>query len=125
MFENLKVQKKIVDFSLNTKKQKFSTNQIKFFIEKDGREIARAFLVPIFNQLHKKPYGLLEDVFVEEEFQGMDSGTKLVLEAEKEAKALGFYKIIATSRFIGRAKVHQFYKRLDFNCYGYDFRKNL
>ena len=48
--------------------------------EVDGRLIGRASLFLIFNDLHEYPYGLLEDVFVEEEFRSGGYGTKLMQE---------------------------------------------
>ena len=37
---------------------------IKFFIEEDGKEVARAFLYIMHNNLHKEPFGFMEDVFI-------------------------------------------------------------
>ncbi len=38
----------------------------KLFIEENGVEIARAYLYFLKNDLHKKPFGFMEDVFVQE-----------------------------------------------------------
>ena len=85
------------------------------------REIGRCYIYLIRNDLHQKPYALLEDVWIEERYRGRGYGKELVKEALKLAKELGCYKIIATSRF-GRVNVHRFYEKLGFKRWGYEFR---
>lgn len=43
----------------------FAARGIRFSIERDGSEIARAYLYVLKNDLHTAPFGLLEDVHVE------------------------------------------------------------
>jgi len=43
----------------------------------------------IYNDLHPEPYGLLEDVFVEEEFRGQGIGKSLVRAVIEKAKEVG------------------------------------
>ena len=93
-------------------------------IDEDNKEKGHAFLFLIKNDLHQKPYSLLEDVFVEENFRGQGIGKQLVEKAIQEAKNKGCYKIIGTSRN-AREKVHKFYKHLGFDQYGVEFRMNL
>jgi GNAT superfamily N-acetyltransferase len=83
--------------------------------------IGRAFLFIIKNELHQKPYGLLEDLFVDEKYRGQGLGTMLVQQVIQKAKEAGCYKLLATSRF-GRKEVHKFYKKLGFEKWGYEFR---
>ena len=45
------------------------SNFFKFEFILDDKIIGRAFLFIIYNDLHQKPYGLLENVFVEEEYK--------------------------------------------------------
>ena len=97
----------------------------KLTIKENGQEVARAFIYLIENELgHNKPYALMEDVFVEEQFRSQGYGRKMVEAAIAEAKKLGCYKIIITSRH-EREKVHQFYQRFGFKDYGKEFRMNL
>ncbi len=97
---------------------------IKFEV-KDGRKtIGRAYLYLIKNDLHKKPYGLLEDVFVDESFRGQGLGTKLIQDVVKEAKKRKCYKLIGTSR-VSRKSVHRLYQRLGFKKWGVEFRINF
>ena len=100
------------------------SNFFKFEFILDDKIIGRAFLFIIYNDLHQKPYGLLEDVFVEEEYRGKGIGKELVKRVIEKAKELGCYKLIATSRF-GREIVHKFYENLGFKKWGYDFRIDL
>ncbi len=97
------------------------TLQIKLNKIRENREIARCYLVIIFNDLHSRSYALLEDVFVEEEFRGKGIGTELVKNAIEIAKACGCYKIIATSRD-ERREVHHFYLKIGFKEWGKEFR---
>lgn len=89
-----------------------------------GREIARAWIFFISNDLHDKQYALLEDVFVHEEYRGQGYGKQIVNEAIREAKKSGCYKIIGTSRY-GRENVHSFYRKLGFAEWGKEFRMDL
>jgi GNAT superfamily N-acetyltransferase len=101
-----------------------SSNYYKFEYIIEGKIIGRAFLFLIYNDLHSKPYGLLEDVFVEEEYRGKGIGKELVKKVIEKAKEFGCYKLIATSRF-GRENVHQLYENLGFKKWGYEFRMDL
>jgi GNAT superfamily N-acetyltransferase len=102
-------------------KKEISSKAIKFYIEQDGKEVARAFLYLIINDLNQEPYGFLEDVFVDESLRGKGIGTELVGKIIAEAKNCGCYKLIATSRH-KREKVHLLYNKLGFKDHGIEFR---
>lgn len=97
---------------------------IKIIAEDEGKIVGRAYLYLIYNDLHKEPYGLMEDVFVDENQRGKGTGTKLVKALIAEAKKRGCYKLIATSRK-EREKVHQWYNKLGFDNHGFEFRLDL
>jgi GNAT superfamily N-acetyltransferase len=97
---------------------------IRFSISAEGREIARAYLYLMTNDLHDAPFGLLEDVFVDESQRGSGLGTALVKEVVSVAQDAGCYKLIATSR-TSRPKVHELYERLGFEKHGVEFRMNF
>ncbi len=94
---------------------------IKFSLVEGEREIARAYLYLMYNDLHKEPFGLVEDVYVAESHRGKGLGTKLVQQVIQAAQEQGCYKLIATSR-TSRSKVHQLYRRLGFQERGLEFR---
>jgi GNAT superfamily N-acetyltransferase len=94
---------------------------IKLSVEQDGKEVGRASLCIIVNDLHKEPYGLLEDVFVDESMRGQGVGTELVQAVIDEAKEHGCYKLLACSRH-EKPKVHELYQRLGFKDHGIEFR---
>ncbi|MEM0481233.1 MAG: hypothetical protein QXQ14_03595 [Candidatus Aenigmatarchaeota archaeon] len=54
---------------MNFKTKEIITKGIKIYLEKDGKEIARCCIYLIYNDLHERPYALLEDVFVDENFR--------------------------------------------------------
>lgn len=97
---------------------------IRLSVSVNDLEIARAYLYVLRNNLHDEPFGLLEDVYVDENYRGQGVGSELVKKVIEMAKEKNCYKIIATSR-TSRAKVHEFYKRLGFEEYGVEFRINL
>lgn len=109
---------------MEIKQKNINTRGLKFYLVKNGREVARASLFIINNDLHDRPYGLLEDVYVDETLRGQGLGTQLtkrVIEGAKENKC---YKLIATSR-ASRIKVHQLYEKLGFKNYGLEFRMDF
>jgi len=97
---------------------------VRLSICSDGKEIARAYLYVMRNDLHQAPFGLLEDVFVEKLHRGGGLGTSLVREIVAAARDAGCYKLVATSR-TSRPEVHELYRRLGFADHGIEFRMNL
>jgi GNAT superfamily N-acetyltransferase len=110
--------------SITIKESEIKSTAYKLEVIKENKVIGRAYLYLITNDLHPSPYGLLEDVFIEEEYRGQGIGKELVKKVIEMAKQLGCYKLIATSRF-DREKVHKFYEELGFKRYGYEFRIDL
>jgi|RhiMethySRZTD1v2_1073278.scaffolds.fasta_scaffold534517_2 GNAT superfamily N-acetyltransferase len=110
--------------SMKVDRQDRTAKGIRFSISGNGREIARAYLYVMNNDLHDAPFGLLEDVFVDELQRGGGLGTALVQEVISAANELGCYKLIATSR-TSRPKVHELYERLGFEKHGVEFRFNF
>jgi len=76
------------------------------------------------NDLHNQPFGLMEDVYVDEAYRGQGVGSKLVKQVIELAKEANCYKLIATSRF-SRPKVHELYQQLGFTQHGVEFRIDL
>lgn len=106
---------------MKIKKKTIEGKGVKFFIEIDGKEVGRAFLYILHNDLHEEPFGFLEDVYINENLRGQGIGTKLLNEIIEEAKRNECYKIVATSRY-SRPKVHKLYERLGFKNQGIEFR---
>jgi GNAT superfamily N-acetyltransferase len=86
-----------------------------------GKVVGRAYLYVMTNDLHDRPFGLMEDVFVDAEHRGSEIGTALVKRVVAEAKRRHCYKLIATSRY-ARGRVHVLYDRLGFKDHGREFR---
>ncbi len=93
----------------------------KLFIEEDRKEIARAYLYILKNDLHEQPFGFMEDVFIDEEYRGRGIGSKLVRAVIEEARNSGCYKLICTSRH-EKPDVHSLYEKLGFKNHGLEFR---
>ena len=109
---------------MKVERQRKPAHGIRFSISGSDGEVARAYLYVMTNDLHDAPFGLLEDVFVDEGQRGGGLGTTLVKEVISAAREAGCYKLIATSR-VSRPKVHELYERLGFENYGLEFRMNL
>lgn len=87
----------------------------------DGVAAGRVFLYVLYNDLHQEPFGLLEDLFVEEHFRSQGVGRQLVEAALEAAKKEKCYKVICTSRY-GREELHAWYKKIGFVDHGTEFR---
>ena len=100
------------------------TKSIKLSYELDGETIGHAYVYIIYNDLHSKPYGLLEDVQVNPNKTKSGIGTLLIKETIEIAKKENCYKLVGTSR-LSRMHIHKWYKKLSFEEYGKEFRINL
>ncbi|HAZ28338.1 MAG TPA: GNAT family N-acetyltransferase [Candidatus Magasanikbacteria bacterium] len=100
------------------------SSAIKITVEEDGKTVGRVYLYFIFNDLHEKPYGLMEDLFVDEARRGQGIGTKLITTLIEEAKRLGCYKLVGQSRH-SRPEVHALYERYGFQNHGLNFRMDF
>lgn len=109
---------------MQLKKTLKKSQAIKIEAEKDGQVVGRAYLYLINNDLYEKPYGLLEDVFVEDSERGQGTGTELVKAVIEEAKYRGCIKLIGCSRY-SRPNVHKWYESLGFIDYGKEFRMDF
>ena len=109
---------------MDVEQKKVAAQGIRFSVRADGAEVARAYLYLMRNDLHQEPFGLMEDVYVDESQRGEGLGTRLVSEIVAAAKKNGCYKLIATSRD-SRPKVHELYRRLGFSDHGREFRINF
>lgn len=94
---------------------------VKFSFKEKNKEVGRAFLYVLKNDLHKEPFGLLEDVFVSESMRGQGLGGKLVVAVIKEAKKRKCYKLIATSRNT-KKELHSYYEKFGFKIHGVELR---
>jgi GNAT superfamily N-acetyltransferase len=94
-------------------------------VARDGRiEAGRAYVYFLSNELHRRPFCFVEDVFVEEDYRGQRLGTRLIEEAIERAKNEGCYKIVLTSRH-SKPEVHRLYEKLGFIDQGTEFRIDL
>ena len=110
---------------METNTQEIQSKAIKLTINNENNEeLARAFLFLITNDLHKEPYGLIEDVFVVESARGQGLGKEITNKTIEKAKELGCYKLICTSRF-PKEFVHEMYIKLGFKKHGYEFRMDF
>lgn len=106
---------------MQIQKKEISAIGIKFFITENNKEIARAYLYTLPNDLHKRPFGFIEDVYVDESTRGKGLGSKLLEHIITEAKRLNCYKLICTTRY-EKERVHSFYKKFGFKDHGKEFR---
>jgi len=108
---------------MEIKQKAIKANGIILSVEDSGKEVAHAYLY-ILTNLHERPFGLMEDVYVAENYRSKGVGTKLIQELIKAAKQNECYKLIGTSRY-EREKVHGLYERLGFIDWGKEFRMDF
>lgn len=97
---------------------------IKFEIKQNKKTIGRVYLYYIKNDLHKQPYGFVEDLFVDKAMRGQGIGKMLLEAVVTEARKRKCYKLVGTSRMT-RTEVHSFYESHGFKKYGWEFRMDL
>ncbi len=97
---------------------------VKLTAVENSQVIAWGYLYVIYNDRHPEPYGMIENVYVEQEYRGQKLGTKILNDAIQEAKDRGCYKIIMQSRH-GKDDVHKFYEKMGFKNHGLNFRMDL
>ena len=71
---------------MEIKSRKIDSYGIRLSVVEDEKEIARAYLYIMRNDLHDEPFGLMEDVFVE--VTGIEAGA-MKQEKEKARKGGG------------------------------------
>src|SRR6056297_545698 len=81
---------------LNFSSQEIVSRSKKFTVHDNNKEVGRAYLYILHNDLHQRPFGFIEDVFVEEEYRGQGVGSRLVENMMEEAGKRNCYKIIMT-----------------------------
>lgn len=109
---------------MKIKYEKRKSLGIKIKAEENNREIGRAYLYLLKNDLHEEPFGFMEDVFVNKEYRGRGIGKEILNNVIKKAQENNCYKLICTSRY-SNEKVHSLYVNLGFKDYGKEFRINL
>lgn len=106
---------------MKIKKKIMKIKGLRFSVIIKNKEVARAFLYILLNNLHEEPFGFLEDVYVDKSQRKKGIATKLLNQIINEAKKRGCYKIVATSRY-SRSEVHKLYERIGFKNRGIEFR---
>lgn len=106
---------------MELQQQPVSAHGIRISITENGTEAGRAYLYVMHNDLHDRPFGLMEDVFVDDSYRGQGIGSRLVRQIIEAAKQANCYKLIATSR-LSRPQVHALYEKLGFAQHGVEFR---
>src|SRR3989344_6896346 len=109
---------------MELKKLNVSGRGVKIILEENGQQIGRGFLYLLTNYLHDRPFGFIEDVFVDEAFRSKGYGKKITDAIIEEAKKQGCYKLICTSRF-SHERAHHLYEKLGFKKHGNEFRMDF
>ena len=93
----------------------------KFHYSVGGKEMARAYLYVLSNDMRDRPFGFMEDVFVDESLRGQGIGSELVKMVIEEARRQTCYKLVCTSRY-EKQEVHALYAKLGFVDHGKEMR---
>lgn len=93
--------------------------------ESRGKLIGTLVLVVVPNLSRRgTPYGIIENVVVDEKHRSKGIGEALITRAVDEARKIGCYKVTLTSNK-RRTEAHRFYERLGFARTHEAFRINL
>ncbi|MGW8187694.1 MAG: N-acetyltransferase family protein [Desulfobacterales bacterium] len=86
-----------------------------------GKTLGTFALLIVDNLAHLGArYGIVEDVVVTAEWQGMGIGRQMMRFAMQKCHAAGCYKLVLSSNK-KRVDAHRFYKKLGFRLHGYSF----
>ncbi len=115
-----------MNLKMQVKKSIISSPGIRMTLTEKEKIIGRGYLYVLKNELHEEPslVGYLEDIYVDEHYRKKGYGEKIVKTLIEEAKKLGCYKIILTSRY-GKERLHEWYTKLGFKDHGKEFRMEL
>ncbi|MBW8366004.1 MAG: GNAT family N-acetyltransferase [Rhizobium sp.] len=93
-----------------------------FVAELDNVIVGTFALIVIESAAHGgKPFGIVEDVVVSNNWQGKGIGKKMMLFAMQHCQARGCYKL-ALSSHLQRNEAHKFYESLGFEKHGFSFQ---
>ncbi|WP_296892069.1 GNAT family N-acetyltransferase [Thiobacillus sp.] len=93
-----------------------------FVAELDNVIVGTFALIVIESAAHGgKPFGIVEDVVVSNNWQGKGIGKKMMLFAMHHCQARGCYKL-ALSSHLQRNEAHKFYESLGFEKHGFSFQ---
>jgi GNAT superfamily N-acetyltransferase len=93
-------------------------------VEKNGKDVGHAYLYIMNNDIHSRPFGFVEDVFIDDVCRGSGLGKELMNKIVELAKEKNCYKMIFTSRY-GKDKLHDYYENQGFTKHGFEFRINF
>lgn len=106
--------------------QEITATGRRFSVVRDGIELGHTYVYLLHNDLHAKPFALIEDVHVHPNYQRRGIGNEILSTVIEYAKSAGAYKLIATSRNDDiRAHIHAWYERVGSARYGTEFRMNF
>lgn len=92
-----------------------------YVAEVDGKIVGTFALIIIDSVAHGgKPFGVVEDVVVSDDWQGKGVGKKMMQFAMARCQKRGCYKLVLSSH-LKREKAHKFYESLGFAKHGFSF----
>lgn len=98
----------------------------KLYVASSAEKIVGTFALLIMDNLAHlgAPSGIVEDVVVHPEYQGLGIGKQMMQFAMERCKQAGCYKLALSSN-AKREQAHQFYENMGFEKHGYSFLISL
>lgn len=119
---------RVKDLAPNAKdslKKQLQNKSCTILVTREENEIvATATIYYIDVAARGRPYALLEGLVVDEKHRSKGIGTQLFKKCIEKAKENNCYKMIFTSGY-NREDAHNFYEKLGFKKWGYEFRIDL
>ncbi len=98
--------------------------ELRICFEDSTEVLGRGTLFVLRNDLHKRPFGFVEDIFVEEKARGKGIFREIMKRLIELARENGCYKLIACVRYL-KPEVKHMYLRLGFLDHGSELRMNF
>jgi ribosomal protein S18 acetylase RimI-like enzyme len=109
----MKIEKKII-----------KVEGIRYSVISKGKEIGRAFLYILHNDIKGRDFGYIEDLHIDELYRGKGIGSNLIKLMIKDCKRQGGYKIELVTGYDNEG-ARKLYEKLGFRRLGTDYKMYL
>ena len=104
--------------------KKIPTYGLRYSVKRRGKEIGRAFLYFMYNDIKGKWFGYIEDLHIDELYRGKGIGSNLIKLMIKRCKKEGGYKVELVTGY-DNTGARALYEKLGFKKLGTDYKMYL
>lgn len=107
---------------MEIQKKEVPANGMRFYIEKEGREVAHAYLYLLGDDFSTRVFGFVHNFYVDSFAKEEDYGFMLMQMIIKEAREAGCYKLVSAKRHDSGKRMQKLYEKTGFKGFGLEFR---